>query len=91
MKIVDAHRDGIGLVGAKLRVARMELITESPMPHEVVPFWAVQYELRAGQTKFYFSKQMPYQADTDPLQAAELGVFASDLTDWTVTRFENEP
>lgn len=90
MKTVDAHKDGLILVGATLRVSRIELVTISPIVDEIVPFWMVGYELAAGQTKFGFVKKIPYQADTDPVQVAELGVFASDLTDWTVTRFEDD-
>jgi hypothetical protein len=87
--IVDASKGTLSFVGAELTVSDSRLVTKSPIEGEVVPFWMTYYELRvADEVLARPEKKVPYQYNTDPLEAALFGISAEDLVGWTVTKFE---
>lgn len=91
-KIVDATRGGVTLVGAELRVGTINIVTATPVPDKVVPYWIVYLELASGGVVLDRPMiEVEYVPGQDPGDLAIVRADATTLEGWDVTRMELTP
>lgn len=91
-KIVDATRGGITLVGAELRVGTINIVTATPVPDKVVPYWIVYLELVSGGVVLDRPMiEVEHIAGQDPGALAVVRADATTLVGWEVTRMDLSP